>query len=129
MPSYLSFVKGVTNGDYLPLNIPREMQQQHKLLQVIRKMLDMIKRISDGKHAAFWPNFPTNTKLSLTKDTASLAEYFERMKDRQEHIFYIASGSADEVKVSPVRGEAAKEGVRGALPDRGRGRVRLLRPP
>merc|ERR1712142_1277352 len=108
MPNYLSFVKGVVDSDDLPLNVSRETLQQHKLLKVIkkklvRKTLDMIKKISDDKYAAFWAEYSTNIKLGVIEDTAnrtrlakllrftssngkltSLAEYVERMKDKQE---------------------------------------------
>merc|ERR1712088_610590 len=120
MPNYLSFVKGVVDSDDLPLNVSRETLQQHKLLKVIRKTLDMIKKISDDKYDAFWKEYSTNIKLGVIEDTAnrtrlakllrfttsggklsSLSEYVERMKDKQEHIFYMAGGSVDEVKTSP----------------------------
>jgi len=134
MPSYLSFVKGVVDSDDLPLNVSRETLQQHKLLKVIkkklvRKTLDMIKKISDDKYAAFWSEYSTNIKLGVIEDTAnrtrlakllrftsssgklaSLAEYVERMKDKQEHIFYMAGGSADEVKGSPFVERLLKKG-------------------
>merc|ERR1712228_860717 len=121
MPNYLSFVKGVVDSDDLPLNVSRETLQQHKLLKVIkkklvRKTLDMIKKIDDDKYNAFWAEYSTNIKLGVIEDTAnrtrlakllrfvssngkltSLAEYVERMKDKQEHIFYMAGGSKDEV--------------------------------
>jgi len=134
MPNYLSFVKGVVDSDDLPLNVSRETLQQHKLLKVIkkklvRKTLDMIKKISDDKYDAFWKEYSTNIKLGVIEDTAnrtrlakllrftssngkltSLAEYVERMKDKQENIFYIAGGSMDEVKNSPFVERLLKKG-------------------
>merc|ERR1712228_814969 len=134
MPSYLSFVKGVVDSDDLPLNVSRETLQQHKLLKVIkkklvRKTLDMIKKISDDKYDAFWKEYSTNIKLGVIEDTAnrtrlakllrfttsggklsSLSEYVERMKDKQEHIFYMAGGSVDEVKTSPFVERLLKKG-------------------
>merc|ERR1712227_283695 len=134
MPNYLSFVKGVVDSDDLPLNVSRETLQQHKLLKVIkkklvRKTLDMIKKISDDKYGEFWKEYSTNIKLGVIEDTAnrtrlakllrftssngkltSLAEYVERMKDKQENIFYIAGGSMDEVKNSPFVERLLKKG-------------------
>jgi len=134
MPSYLSFVKGVVDSDDLPLNVSRETLQQHKLLKVIkkklvRKTLDMIKKISDDKYDAFWKEYSTNIKLGVIEDTAnrtrlakllrftssngklsSLAEYVERMKDKQETIFYAAGGSLEEVKGSPFVERLLKKG-------------------
>jgi len=134
MPSYLSFVKGVVDSDDLPLNVSRETLQQHKLLKVIkkklvRKTLDMIKKISDDKYDAFWKEYSTNIKLGVIEDTAnrtrlakllrftsstgklaSLSEYVERMKDKQENIFYIAGGSSEEVKGSPFVERLLKKG-------------------
>jgi len=134
MPNYLSFVKGVVDSDDLPLNVSRETLQQHKLLKVIkkklvRKTLDMIKKISDDKYDAFWKEYSTNIKLGVIEDTAnrtrlakllrfttsagklsSLAEYVERMKDKQENIFYMAGGSEEEVKTSPFVERLLKKG-------------------
>merc|ERR1719341_363151 len=134
MPSYLSFVKGVVDSDDLPLNVSRETLQQHKLLKVIkkklvRKTLDMIKKISDDKYGAFWQEYSTNIKLGVIEDTAnrtrlakllrftssngklsSLAEYVERMKDKQESIFYMAGGSKEEVEKSPFVERLIKKG-------------------
>merc|ERR1719474_1006720 len=114
MPNYLSFVKGVVDSDDLPLNVSRETLQQHKLLKVIkkklvRKTLDMIKKISEDKYMDFWKEYSTNVKLGIIDDAAnrtrlakllrfkssnggwtSLAEYVERMKEKQEQIFFIA---------------------------------------
>merc|ERR1739844_106907 len=134
MPNYLSFVKGVVDSDDLPLNVSRETLQQHKLLKVIkkklvRKTLDMIKKISDDKYAAFWAEYSTNIKLGVIEDTAnrtrlakllrftssngkltSLAEYVERMKDKQESVFYMAGGSKEEVEKSPFVERLLKKG-------------------
>merc|ERR1712001_619956 len=134
MPNYLSFVKGVVDSDDLPLNVSRETLQQHKLLKVIkkklvRKTLDMIKKISADKYPEFWKEYSTNIKLGVIEDTAnrtrlakllrfstsggklsSLSEYVERMKDKQEHIFYMAGGSVDEVKSSPFVERLLKKG-------------------
>merc|ERR1711972_642549 len=123
MPNYLSFVKGVVDSDDLPLNVSRETLQQHKLLKVIkkklvRKTLDMIKKISDDKYDAFWKEYSTNrTRLAkLLRFTtsggklSSLSEYVERMKDKQEHIFYMAGGSVEEVKTSPFVERLLKKG-------------------
>merc|ERR1711983_127822 len=134
MPSYLSFVRGVVDSDDLPLNVSRETLQQHKLLKVIkkklvRKTLDMIKKISDDKYAAFWAEYSTNIKLGVIEDTAnrtrlakllrftssngkltSLAEYVERMKDKQESVFYMAGASKEEVEKSPFVERLLKKG-------------------
>merc|ERR1711868_357523 len=134
MPSYLSFVKGVVDSDDLPLNVSRETLQQHKLLKVIkkklvRKTLDMIKKIDASLYAAFWREFSTNIKLGVIEDTAnrsrlakllrftssagnmvSLSEYVERMKDKQEQIYYMAGSSMKEVQESPFVERLLKKG-------------------
>merc|ERR1739844_728792 len=88
--------------------------------KLVRKTLDMIKKISDDKYGEFWKEYSTNVKLGVIEDTAnrtrlakllrftsssgkmtSLAEYVERMKDKQESIFYVAGGSKEEVEQSP----------------------------
>lgn len=134
MPTYLAFVRGVVDSDDLPLNVSRETLQQHKLLKVIkkklvRKTLDMIKKIDDDKYPAFWQEYSTNIKLGVIEDAAnrtrlakllrfksssgkltSLAEYVERMKDKQEQIFYMAGANDDEVRSSPFVERLLKKG-------------------
>merc|ERR1712115_382129 len=109
-------------SDDLPLNVSRETLQQHKLLEVIKK-------ISDDKYDAFWKEYSTNIKLGVIEDTAnrtrlakllrftssngkltSLAEYVERMKDKQESIFYMAGSSKEEVEKSPFVERLLKKG-------------------
>merc|ERR1712241_1068381 len=134
MPSSLSFVKGVVDSDDLPLNVSRENLQQHKLLKVIkkklvRKCLDMIKKIDGDKYMDFWKEYSTNVKLGIIDDAAnrtrlakllrfrssnggwtSLAEYVERMKEKQEQIFFIAGQNEQEVTESPFVERLLKKG-------------------
>lgn len=137
MPSYLSFVRGVVDSDDLPLNVGRETLQQHKLLKVIkkklvRKTLDMIKKIDANKYNDFWKEFSTNLKLGVIEDQGnrnriakllrfhssktgaegwtSLGEYVKNMLPEQEQIFYIAGSSYDEVSQSPFVERVLKKG-------------------
>ena len=64
LPNYLSFVRGVVDSDDLPLNVSREMLQQHKLLKVIkkklvRKTLDMLKKLEPEAFDKFWKEYST----------------------------------------------------------------------
>ena len=134
MPSYLSFVRGVIDSDDLPLNVSRETLQQHKLLKVIkkklvRKTLDMIKKIDESLYPAFWREFSTNIKLGVIEDAAnrsrlakllrfvsssgelaSLSGYVERMKDKQEQIFFMAGSTMKECQESPFVERLLKKG-------------------
>lgn len=126
MPNYLNFIRGVVDSDDLPLNVSRETLQQHKLIKVIkkklvRKALDMIKKLDKESYNTFWKEFSTNIKLGIMEDPSnrsrlakllrfhssngkeitSLAEYVERMKPKQQHIFYIAGATRAEVEKSP----------------------------
>ena len=137
MPSYLSFIRGVVDSDDLPLNVSRETLQQHKLLKVIkkklvRKVLDMIKKISEEDYEKFWNEFSTNIKLGVIEDTGnrvrlakllrfqsssaepgklvSLNDYLKRMKEKQQHIYYIAATSYEEAASSPFVEKLLRKG-------------------
>ena len=123
IPSYLSFVRGIVDSDDLPLNVSREDLQQHKLLKVIkkklvRKVIDMLKKLSDEDYEAFWKEYSTSIKLGVFEDASnrsrlakllrfyssndeeeqtSLADYVKRMKDGQEHIYFVAGANRKEV--------------------------------
>ncbi|KAJ8631582.1 hypothetical protein MRB53_024905 [Persea americana] len=100
LPKYLSFLKGLVDSDTLPLNVSREMLQQHNSLKtikkkLIRKALDMIRKIADedpdesdnkdktdtekasendekkGQYAKFWNEFGKSIKLGIIEDAAN----------------------------------------------------------
>ncbi|CAD5188940.1 unnamed protein product [Musa acuminata subsp. malaccensis] len=97
LPKYLNFLKGLVDSDTLPLNVSREMLQQHSSLKtikkkLIRKALDMIRRIADedpdefnnkdktdsekeseenekkGQYTKFWNEFGKSIKLGIIED-------------------------------------------------------------
>lgn len=136
MPNYLNFIRGLVDSDDLPLNVSRETLQQHKLLKVIRKklvrkVLDMLKKIPEAEYENFWKEYSTNIKLGIIEDTAnrvrlakllrfrssssidkmiSLSDYVKRMKEKQEHIYYVAGTNLDEVSKSPFVERLLKKG-------------------
>ena len=76
MPKYLNWLVGVVDSDDLPLNVSREQLQQDKLLKVIkkklvRKSLDMIKKLDDDAFKTFWENFGTSIKLGVIEDSSN----------------------------------------------------------
>ena len=130
MPDYLRFVKGVVDAADLSLNISREILQQDRHIQMIRrrlikKVLSTIKDLQGTqpeKYATLWREFgraikegllgePDNHKSIL--DIASfasthskeapttLASYVERMKEGQEEIYFLTGDSRSQVENSP----------------------------
>jgi len=136
VPKYLSFIRGIVDSDDLPLNVSRETLQQSKLLKVIkkkivRKILDMIKKLSEEDFATFWKEYGTNIKLGVIEDNSnknrlshllrfhssnddtkltSLDEYMKRMKTDQANIFFIAGTNKDALAKSPFVERILKKG-------------------
>lgn len=76
LPKYLAFIRGIVDSDDLPLNVSRENLQQHKLLKVIkkklvRKVLDMLKKLEGQEFDDFWKEFSTNIKLGVMEDPSN----------------------------------------------------------
>ncbi|KAJ9675010.1 hypothetical protein PVL29_024114 [Vitis rotundifolia] len=100
LPKYLNFLKGLVDSDTLPLNVSREMLQQHSSLKtikkkLIRKALDMIRKIAEedpdesndkdkkdvekssdddekkGQYAKFWNEFGKSIKLGIIEDASN----------------------------------------------------------
>lgn len=135
MPNYLSFIQGVVDSDDLPLNVSRETLQQHKLIKVIkkklvRKVLDMLKKMPEEDFIKFWKEYSTNIKLGTIEDPSnrtrlakllmfhssnsdkvtSLAEYVKRMKAKQDRIYYIAGSSREELQKTPFAERLLRKG-------------------
>jgi molecular chaperone HtpG len=129
-PAYLRFLKGVVDAHDLSLNVSREILQQDRQIQVIRrrlvkKVLGTVKDLmtdQPDKYRTFWSEFGRAVKEGLLSDTdnresildiasfasthhatelTSLRQYVERMKDGQEHIYFSTGDSRTMIENSP----------------------------
>jgi molecular chaperone HtpG len=130
MPMYLRFVKGVVDAEDMSLNVSREMLQQDRQINAIRrrltkKVLSAIKDLQTERpddYRTFWTQFGRVLKEGLMSDfdnrdalldissfasthsdeePTTLAGYVERMKEGQEQIFYATGESRQQVVNSP----------------------------
>lgn len=129
LPTYLRFVKGVVDSEDLPLNISREILQQNRQIQLMRKritkkVLDTLGELRDSdaeKYATFWKEFGSALKEGIYQDEenreqllglglfdttygdakVTLKEYIERMKEGQEGIWYITGENLGILRNSP----------------------------
>lgn len=130
MPEYLRFVKGVVDAADMSLNVSREILQQDRQINAIRrrltkKVLSTIKELQSQRpedYRTFWTEFGRVVKEGLLSDfdnqeallaissfasthsdsePTTLAEYVERMKDGQEKIFYATGESRQQLLKSP----------------------------
>lgn len=130
MPEYLRFVKGVVDAADLSLNVSREILQQDRHIQLMRrrlvkKVLSSIKSLQSSRpedYTKLWGEVGAALKEGLLSDTdnreailevcsfasthsadslTTLAEYVSRMKDGQEHIYFMTGDSRLAVENSP----------------------------
>lgn len=79
MPHYLRFVRGVLDTTALPLNISREILQDHHTIPklrsaMVRHTLDLLERLAKDepeKYASFWNEFGTVLKEGPAEDFAN----------------------------------------------------------
>ncbi|MGH4007204.1 MAG: molecular chaperone HtpG [Pseudonocardiaceae bacterium] len=130
MPEYLRFIKGVVDAQDLSLNVSRETLQQDRQIQVMRrrlvkKVLSAVKDMMTGnvdRYKTFWKEFGRAVKEGLVNDfenrdtileiasfpsthhadqLTTLREYIDRMKEEQEHIYYMTGESRQIIESSP----------------------------
>jgi molecular chaperone HtpG len=130
MPRYLRFIKGVVDAQDLSLNVSREILQQDRQINAIRrrltkKVLSTIKELQSERpddYRTFWGQFGKVLKEGLMRDIdnqetllqvssfasthsddelTTLTEYVERMKDGQQQIFYATGESRQQILNSP----------------------------
>ncbi|XBC44274.1 MAG: molecular chaperone HtpG [Buchnera aphidicola (Schlechtendalia peitan)] len=131
LPNYLRFVKGIIDSNNLPLNISREVLQDHKLVKNLKttltkrvlKLLNTLSKDIDS-YKLFWSQFGLilkegpaedsenkdiisnllrfySLKNSPKKTLISLQEYVNNMKHEQEKIYYITTDSYTSAINSP----------------------------
>ena len=127
MPNYLKFIKGLVDSDSLPLNVSREMLQQHASLKTIkkklvRKALDMLRKMADDemyedegeegeeenegaamKYSQFWKEYGKAIKLGIIDDSSNRSRLAKLLR------FY-SSESPDEITSLEEYVERMKEG-------------------
>jgi len=130
IPEYLRFIKGVVDAQDLSLNISREILQQDRQIQLIRrrlvkKVLSSLKELMDNdadRYRTFWTQLGRAVKEGLLNDyenqraildissfasthdpeqLTTLAGYIERMPDGQEDIYYMTGESRTMIENSP----------------------------
>ncbi|MFY1698049.1 molecular chaperone HtpG [Solwaraspora sp. WMMA2101] len=130
VPEYLRFIKGVVDAQDLSLNISREILQQDRQIQLIRrrlvkKVLSALKELMErdaDRYRTFWTQLGRAVKEGLLNDfdnqraildissfastndpeqLTTLASYIERMPDGQEDIYYMTGESRTMIENSP----------------------------
>ncbi len=130
LPVYLRFVKGIIDAEDLPLNVSREILQQNRILETIKKasvkkILSELKKLQNKdreKYLEFYKVFGRVLKEGLYGDfenrdalldlvmfksskrdgLITLKEYKEAMKDDQKSIYYITGEEEAILRNSPL---------------------------
>ncbi len=130
VPEYLRFVKGVVDAADLSLNVSREILQQDRQIQLIRKrlvkkVLSTVKTMltdEPEKYATFWSEFGRAVKEGLISDydnreaileicsfastygadqPTTVRDYLARMPEGQDSIYYATGPSRSALENSP----------------------------
>ncbi|EGG20872.1 heat shock protein Hsp90 family protein [Cavenderia fasciculata] len=139
LPAWLRFLQGVIDSDDLPLNVSREILQQHKLIgtirkRVIKKFIQMVQEISNREDKAeyhdFFKKYGTALKFGIIEETGenknrlikllqfasskddhtTFEDYVSRMKEGQDQIYYLGGKDKEQLAQSPLAEQALKQG-------------------
>lgn len=128
MPEYLGFIHGVVDAPYLNLNVSREILQQDRIVNNIRKnlvkkVLEMLSKMDTEKYDSFYSEFGQAIKSGIPMDfenkdklsklvryqttksdgkLVSLDDYVANMKEDQEAIYYITGENLAALINSPL---------------------------
>jgi len=129
LPTYLRFVKGIIDSEDLPLNVSREILQQNRVLDNIRKA--SVKKIlksfqslakKDKDYLKFYEQFGRPIKEGYYQDKdnrelleklvrfkstkaegyTTLEDYVSRMQEDQKGIYYITGDNEASLRRSPL---------------------------
>ena len=130
LPEYLRFIRGVVDSEDLSLNISREILQQDRQIQrmrkgIVNKVLGELKAMRDKEkdvYIGFWNDFGRVLKEGIFQDRdneeqllalalfwstsdadkyTSLEEYADRMPEDQEDIYYMTGDDRKKLESSP----------------------------
>lgn len=130
LPEYLRFIRGVVDSEDLSLNVSREILQQDRQIQRMRKgltnkLLGTLRQMRDQEnedYLRFWKQFGRVLKEGLYQDIenreallelvlcestekaegfSSLREYVDRMKPDQDALYYLTAESRRTAENSP----------------------------
>ncbi|WP_330176160.1 molecular chaperone HtpG [Streptomyces sp. NBC_01498] len=140
LPPYLRFVKGVVDAQDLSLNVSREILQQDRQIQLmhrrlVKKVLATVKDMMTAqpeRYATFWREFGRVLKEGLLSDyenrdailaassfatthdkdaPTTLRQYAERMKEGQDHIYFLTGDSRQSIENSPHMEAFTAQGI------------------
>lgn len=138
IPAHLRFMKGLVDSADLSLNVSREILQQDRQVQMIKK--NVVNKIyatlkdlliqSRKEYEGFWKEFGSTLKEGIATDMTAkdkiqdlllfhssaqdsfttLDEYIARMKPEQKEIFFITGESLTQVKNTPYMEKLNEKG-------------------
>ncbi|HIF9175371.1 TPA: molecular chaperone HtpG [Photobacterium damselae] len=93
MPMYLRFMRGLIDSNDLPLNVSREILQDNKVTQALRKActkraLSMLSKLAKGdseKYQIFWQEFGQVIKEGLAEDFANRDKIAQLLRFSSTH--------------------------------------------